>query len=284
MDSPAAMLIDLHGRLLRAMAERGGRHFQGLQQAVRHHRSSLTGRQQKRLLHVEVAYNMLRHVRRPLVNDFYEEVMEGLRIEEGKGEENTVTAEKLPQKAEYPEEEAVGAGARAAAEQPQGRTPDGPLAPWRRRGQEGAPQGPATRGRAGRSEVGAGRGEGRASDRSAGEEEEVEDLPTALKVADPLLHAKVRRQVEGACCVARVVNVERGRDTKELLYLIKYADGDVEHLTASQVRDALVDRSSSRGSKWSRRAEDEQALVAPPRCTPLRAGVAAAGGAKASKS
>eukprot|EP00421_Protoceratium_reticulatum_P064010 CAMPEP_0168409666 /NCGR_PEP_ID=MMETSP0228-20121227/27301_1 /TAXON_ID=133427 /ORGANISM="Protoceratium reticulatum, Strain CCCM 535 (=CCMP 1889)" /LENGTH=187 /DNA_ID=CAMNT_0008423385 /DNA_START=56 /DNA_END=616 /DNA_ORIENTATION=+ len=73
-------------------------------------------------------------------------------------------------------------------------------------------------------------------------EEELEELPELEKQADPLRHARIKRTVDGTEFEGEVEDIERGRITREWLYRIKYADGDLEHLTAAQVREMQITR------------------------------------------
>lgn len=72
------------------------------------------------------------------------------------------------------------------------------------------------------------------------EEEELEDLPEVEKESDPLRHARIQRSVDGKVFKGQVDDIECGRITQERLYRIKYEDGDLEHMTADQVKGALV--------------------------------------------
>ena len=89
-------------------------------------------------------------------------------------------------------------------------------------------------------------------------EEEVVALPDAEKDADVLRRASIERVLKGCVYHGTVEDIEQGKDTGERLYLIRYTDGDTEHLTADQVR------------QWSRTADgdasatQEPVPVAPP--------------------
>ncbi|CAE7636485.1 unnamed protein product [Symbiodinium necroappetens] len=72
-------------------------------------------------------------------------------------------------------------------------------------------------------------------------EEELEDLPAAEKEVDPLRAARIRREVNGRTFTGYVEDVEQGKVTHERLYRIKYEDGDLEHLTAEQVREMMLE-------------------------------------------
>jgi len=71
------------------------------------------------------------------------------------------------------------------------------------------------------------------------EEEEVIDVPEAEKESDVLRRATIRLVVEGVSFYGTVQDIEQGKDSGERLYLVKYTDGDLEHLTADQVRDSM---------------------------------------------
>lgn len=69
--------------------------------------------------------------------------------------------------------------------------------------------------------------------------EEVEDLLEDKKNRDALRHALIKRVIKGKCFTGYVENIQVDRTTKERLYLIKYCDGEAEHLTALEVRECL---------------------------------------------
>merc|ERR1719335_1270853 len=73
------------------------------------------------------------------------------------------------------------------------------------------------------------------------EEEEIEDLPENLKKKDDLFGAKISRTVDGVVFQGEVEEIEVGKTSGERLYRIKYTDGDLEHLTADQVRSMSID-------------------------------------------
>eukprot|EP00450_Noctiluca_scintillans_P038054 CAMPEP_0194477234 /NCGR_PEP_ID=MMETSP0253-20130528/1014_1 /TAXON_ID=2966 /ORGANISM="Noctiluca scintillans" /LENGTH=171 /DNA_ID=CAMNT_0039316183 /DNA_START=66 /DNA_END=581 /DNA_ORIENTATION=- len=68
-------------------------------------------------------------------------------------------------------------------------------------------------------------------------EEEIIDVPEAEKETDVLRQASIKRVLEGVAYYGTVQDIEQGKDSGERLYLVKYTDGDVEHLTADQVRE-----------------------------------------------
>jgi len=61
---PAGLIFALHSELLRGIADATGRHFQGLAQASRQ-LPGLAARQRRALLHVDISYNMVRHMSAP---------------------------------------------------------------------------------------------------------------------------------------------------------------------------------------------------------------------------
>jgi len=69
------------------------------------------------------------------------------------------------------------------------------------------------------------------------EEEEIIDLPEAEKETDELRRASIKRVLEGVAYYGTVQDIEQGKNSGERLYLVKYTDGDVEHLTSDQVRE-----------------------------------------------
>ena len=78
------------------------------------------------------------------------------------------------------------------------------------------------------------------------EEEEVIALPKAEKDSDVLLRASVQRLVKGVVHYGIVVDIEQEKKSGERLYLVKYTDGDAEHLTADQMRSLVVENGSGR--------------------------------------
>ena len=78
-----------------------------------------------------------------------------------------------------------------------------------------------------------------ASDREAALEtlEEIEDLSPELKTRDELMGAKIQRTVDGVAYQCEVEDIEISTTTGKRLYLIRYSDGDAEHLLAEQVKE-----------------------------------------------
>jgi hypothetical protein len=72
------------------------------------------------------------------------------------------------------------------------------------------------------------------------EEEELEDLSPAEKELDPLKDAKIKRAIDGKEYNGYVEDIEVGKISGERLYRIKYADGDLQHMTEQQVKDMQI--------------------------------------------
>jgi len=67
------------------------------------------------------------------------------------------------------------------------------------------------------------------------EEEELEVMPTAEKERDPFFRARIRRTIDGTEFAGVIDEIDIGRTSGDILYLVHYEDGDVEHLTRDQV-------------------------------------------------
>lgn len=73
------------------------------------------------------------------------------------------------------------------------------------------------------------------------DDEVLEDLPEEEKAADPLRYAKILRSCMlpgggSRTFAGEVVEIEVGTKTGDRLYRIRYSDGDLQHLTAEEVR------------------------------------------------
>eukprot|EP00975_Prorocentrum_lima_P039914 8384044-Prorocentrum_lima.AAC.1 len=68
MDDGLAMLANLHAHALRLLCAHGQVHFQGLQQAARK-TPSLSPTMRRKLIQLETAYNYMRHISLPLVDE-----------------------------------------------------------------------------------------------------------------------------------------------------------------------------------------------------------------------
>ncbi len=69
-----------------------------------------------------------------------------------------------------------------------------------------------------------------------GEQEELEELDDAIKRADPLIHCQISKVYNGTRFHGTVEDILKGKVSTMLLYQIRYLDGDLEHMTASEVR------------------------------------------------
>ena len=67
-------------------------------------------------------------------------------------------------------------------------------------------------------------------------DEEIIDVPEAEEESDVLRGAFIQRVTEGVAYYGVVQDIEQGKRSGERLYLVKYTDGDVEHLSADEVR------------------------------------------------
>ena len=72
----ATLLLAAHGTLLRLLAAEAGEHFQGLAVAAR--RSTLSAPLKRKLVNIDVAFNLLRHITEPSVDAFVAEVRDAL--------------------------------------------------------------------------------------------------------------------------------------------------------------------------------------------------------------
>jgi len=80
-------------------------------------------------------------------------------------------------------------------------------------------------------------GQGEDSDADSGEI--VVDLAPAVRDADPLVGVAFARVVEGCWFRCRVVEVVEGKFSKVRWYLIRYSDGELEHLSAEEILACL---------------------------------------------
>ena len=60
------------------------------------------------------------------------------------------------------------------------------------------------------------------------------------KERDDLLLARVTKKSDGQTFCGAIVQVGVGKRSSERLYLIKYSDGDCQHVTGSEARAALA--------------------------------------------
>ena len=76
MDSQA-LIMELHGRALRLTAAHSGVHVQGLSHASRFLKG-LSTTSRRRLIHIDIAYNLIRHITSPYANDFIQNLEQEL--------------------------------------------------------------------------------------------------------------------------------------------------------------------------------------------------------------
>ncbi|CAL1168760.1 unnamed protein product [Cladocopium goreaui] len=72
------------------------------------------------------------------------------------------------------------------------------------------------------------------------EEETIEQLPSELKENDELLNAEVAKTIDGKMFKGVVEDIEVGQISRDRLYRVRYTDGDLEHMTETEVRQVLV--------------------------------------------
>ena len=70
--------------------------------------------------------------------------------------------------------------------------------------------------------------------------EEIIDVSEFEKYRDKFYRARVKRKVDGAWLSGIVQNIEMEATTKEKLYMLRYDDGDLEHLTLPEVSACKV--------------------------------------------
>ena len=71
-------------------------------------------------------------------------------------------------------------------------------------------------------------------------EEAIEALPDDEKAKDVLLYGRITKRMDGKAFSGTIVDVAMGMNTRERLYLIRYFDGDMEHMTESEAMEALA--------------------------------------------
>jgi len=92
-------------------------------------------------------------------------------------------------------------------------------------------------------------------------EEELEDVSPEEKQADQLMGKFIRRTIDGQEFTGRVQDIEVGKLSREKLYRIEYEDGDLEHLTQSQVIEMQV-RANDQGGEDGEEADSDDDEVA----------------------
>jgi len=78
--------------------------------------------------------------------------------------------------------------------------------------------------------------------------------------ADPWMRAKVLNETNGITYEGQVEAIEVGHVTRERLYLIRYRDGDVEHMTRQEVRDCQSRWMDTSFSRFQRVSHDRPHL------------------------
>jgi hypothetical protein len=71
------------------------------------------------------------------------------------------------------------------------------------------------------------------------DDEELETVPEDEKIHDPLFMTKILKVIAGVAYSGTVEDVERGKHSGDVLYRVRYDDGDLEHFTAEMVLDCL---------------------------------------------
>ena len=71
------IIMALHGRALRLTAAHSGVHVQGLSHASRFLKG-LSTTSRRRLIHIDIAYNLIRHITSPYANDFVQNLEQEL--------------------------------------------------------------------------------------------------------------------------------------------------------------------------------------------------------------
>ena len=54
--------------------------------------------------------------------------------------------------------------------------------------------------------------------------------------ADQWFNTTIQRDINGIMCRGRVEYIQQGKSTGQRLYLVRYEDGDLEHLDVAQMR------------------------------------------------
>lgn len=75
--------------------------------------------------------------------------------------------------------------------------------------------------------------------------EDLVPLEPELRAKDPFIGVQIRRLLGDAWFCGEVLDVEQGKDSKELVYLVRYSDGDRQHLTSGEVRQWSVPRADA---------------------------------------
>eukprot|EP00971_Amphidinium_carterae_P321047 6381757-Amphidinium_carterae.1 len=68
MAEPFALLNEAHNKILHLLVDAAGSHFQGLSRAARHVKT-LNSKQRRRILNLDIAYNLARHITSASIED-----------------------------------------------------------------------------------------------------------------------------------------------------------------------------------------------------------------------
>ena len=98
---------------------------------------------------------------------------------------------------------------------------------------------------------------------NSSDDEEVCDVAPDAKNNDDLLHARIVRRLDGVDFDGVVRDIEQSSRTRQRLYLIEYADGDIEHMTRSDVHRCLAPKVTSHQSSVSVRRQCQATLCGP---------------------
>eukprot|EP00927_Polykrikos_kofoidii_P086498 TRINITY_DN9713_c0_g1_i1.p1 TRINITY_DN9713_c0_g1~~TRINITY_DN9713_c0_g1_i1.p1 ORF type:complete len:238 (-),score=53.68 TRINITY_DN9713_c0_g1_i1:398-1111(-) len=99
-------------------------------------------------------------------------------------------------------------------------------------------------------------------------EEDVVPLSEEKKRADSLFRVPVRRDVDGVFHGGVVESIEIGQLSQERLYVVRYGNGDIEHMTREQVVDIKAAASSAATRRAVPSAREAAASSAATRSAP----------------
>lgn len=85
-------------------------------------------------------------------------------------------------------------------------------------------------------------------------DEAVKRLPPEDEEADPFLGAQIQRVVDGNMFKGQVAEI-KVREAQQRLYLIRYEDGHLEHLTGEQVKECKIEKESEPSEDEDRESE-----------------------------
>lgn len=82
------------------------------------------------------------------------------------------------------------------------------------------------------------------------ENESVLPVPKHRWMVDPLRYSRIARQIGSATLKGRAVALEVGSSSGQLLYLIEYDDGDLQHMTYEECNWYLLEKASESREAW----------------------------------